>query len=470
MKEKIAFFIFFFLFSPLFIFSCFFPTDYFAIEILLNKPQITYNLNIFEKIKEDQLIRQKEALIYRSHFNSEVAVILRETEEKKLSVRIQIPTRFIETQSGFDLKPAVNIDPENFNWKEALKTELIWLRENKIIEGLSDEDLKLIYKVGNRGNAGHNAKIVWGESPTTNEETWLPYNKTKNPLLLKGLDCGGFSISLLPKEKISLEERNEEKICRDFCGDGICQEIVCMAQGCPCPESSESCPQDCKKEVIHFPNPAAVFCKDLGYTLEIRKNKEGNEYGVCIFPDGKECDEWAFYEGKCGQDYQKIKIDLQKEPPIFIGKTPRKIEEFSKISSFIVSFEKDKIPIQIEIDKEKKLIKIKEDEIFAISKEPIKIEHKILKIETSKGEVPINISPKEAIQIANKIIPQLSRETVLKIENNLPLYEIRGIKQEKLFGIFKINLPFQVFVDASSGAIVKRKMNFLIKVLDFISF
>lgn len=33
--------------------------------------------------------------------------------------------------------------------------------------------------------------------------------------------------------------------CEDLCGDGICQEIVCEAIGCPCAETPESCPQDC---------------------------------------------------------------------------------------------------------------------------------------------------------------------------------------------------------------------------------
>ncbi len=37
----------------------------------------------------------------------------------------------------------------------------------------------------------------------------------------------------------------EEKICQDACGDGQCQEIVCLGNGCPCPETPETCPQDC---------------------------------------------------------------------------------------------------------------------------------------------------------------------------------------------------------------------------------
>jgi len=35
--------------------------------------------------------------------------------------------------------------------------------------------------------------------------------------------------------------------CKDLCGDGQCQEIVCMAVGCPCAENSNNCPIDCKE-------------------------------------------------------------------------------------------------------------------------------------------------------------------------------------------------------------------------------
>lgn len=38
-----------------------------------------------------------------------------------------------------------------------------------------------------------------------------------------------------------------QSACKDLCGDGTCQEIVCMAVGCPCPESATSCPADCGK-------------------------------------------------------------------------------------------------------------------------------------------------------------------------------------------------------------------------------
>lgn len=35
--------------------------------------------------------------------------------------------------------------------------------------------------------------------------------------------------------------------CKDFCGDGICQQMVCMAVGCPCAETAATCSQDCFK-------------------------------------------------------------------------------------------------------------------------------------------------------------------------------------------------------------------------------
>ncbi len=43
------------------------------------------------------------------------------------------------------------------------------------------------------------------------------------------------------KQKLRMEER-----CANQCGNGTCEEIVCMGLGCPCPENPQICPQDCK--------------------------------------------------------------------------------------------------------------------------------------------------------------------------------------------------------------------------------
>jgi putative hemolysin len=49
---------------------------------------------------------------------------------------------------------------------------------------------------------------------------------------------------------------------------------------------------------LNMANPASVYCVDLGYKLEIRDEANG-QVGYCIFPNGAECEEWAFYRGEC---------------------------------------------------------------------------------------------------------------------------------------------------------------------------
>lgn len=46
-------------------------------------------------------------------------------------------------------------------------------------------------------------------------------------------------------------------------------------------------------------NPASVYCQEQGGRLEIRTAADGGQFGVCIFADGSECEEWAFYRGEC---------------------------------------------------------------------------------------------------------------------------------------------------------------------------
>jgi hypothetical protein len=56
--------------------------------------------------------------------------------------------------------------------------------------------------------------------------------------------AGNIELKCIENECVQLNQR--DIICEDLCGDGKCQEIVCMAIGCPCAETKESCPQDCK--------------------------------------------------------------------------------------------------------------------------------------------------------------------------------------------------------------------------------
>jgi len=51
---------------------------------------------------------------------------------------------------------------------------------------------------------------------------------------------------------------------------------------------------------VNMPNPASVYCTQNGNTLEIRTADDGSQNGICVFPDGSTCDEWAYFRGDCG--------------------------------------------------------------------------------------------------------------------------------------------------------------------------
>jgi hypothetical protein len=54
-----------------------------------------------------------------------------------------------------------------------------------------------------------------------------------------------------------------------------------------------------------MPNPASVYCTKTGNKLEIRTAADGSQNGLCVFPDGSTCDEWAYFRGECGLAQQK---------------------------------------------------------------------------------------------------------------------------------------------------------------------
>jgi putative hemolysin len=54
-----------------------------------------------------------------------------------------------------------------------------------------------------------------------------------------------------------------------------------------------------QSDSVGIANPASVYCHDQGYTLELRTQSDGGVYGVCMFPDGTECEEWAFFHQEC---------------------------------------------------------------------------------------------------------------------------------------------------------------------------
>lgn len=54
---------------------------------------------------------------------------------------------------------------------------------------------------------------------------------------------------------------------------------------------------------IGLANPASVNCGKVGATSEIMNNPDGSQYGMCKFPNGTSCEEWALFRGEgCKQN------------------------------------------------------------------------------------------------------------------------------------------------------------------------
>ena len=83
----------------------------------------------------------------------------------------------------------------------------------------------------------------------------------------------------------------------------------------------------CSPEKADMRNPASVFCEEQGGTLEIRTDKDGGQIGYCIFEDGSECEEWAFYRGECipGDSLAK-EIGMPNPASVFCEENGGKLE------------------------------------------------------------------------------------------------------------------------------------------------
>ena len=61
--------------------------------------------------------------------------------------------------------------------------------------------------------------------------------------------------------------------------------------------------------VFGIANPAAVYCKDLGYEYEVITDEDGSQSGLCHIKENKteiDCLEWDFYAKNCAREYAII--------------------------------------------------------------------------------------------------------------------------------------------------------------------
>jgi putative hemolysin len=66
-----------------------------------------------------------------------------------------------------------------------------------------------------------------------------------------------------------------------------------------CASTTMPQPAPAPKTAGQMANPASEKCFKQGGTLAIQKRGDGGEYGVCMFEDNRQCEEWAMLRGEC---------------------------------------------------------------------------------------------------------------------------------------------------------------------------
>ncbi len=66
----------------------------------------------------------------------------------------------------------------------------------------------------------------------------------------------------------------------------------CAPLVAPTPEAEQS-------SSAGLANPASENCIAQGGTLSIESRDDGGQYGVCVFEDNRQCEEWALMRGEC---------------------------------------------------------------------------------------------------------------------------------------------------------------------------
>ena len=184
-------------------------------------------------IDPSKVIKLPTAEIYIADYGKEKPSEEDITELKALFEELGISCAFgdIEFKTETTDAPVGVVDPYSFDFKEALRVELEWLKEKGIIK-ISDEDIKAIVEVAERGKAGYNSHIGWYKKDGA--YTWIPYDESDNPLLLK---CIGKPFELkLPEGKIKLPQTSTtttsptSQQTESICGPGLILGLLLMVR------------------------------------------------------------------------------------------------------------------------------------------------------------------------------------------------------------------------------------------------
>ncbi len=267
----------------------------------------------------------------------------------------------------------------------------------------------------------------------------------KGILMLLGLLLVFGTAMAIPRDNATLET------CRDMCGDGICQEIVCTAIGCPCPETAETCPEDCRPERVAPPEERRSPLPEPREPEPLRKRTRegqavGSETSVGIATEVREIIEQrksGALEVPQGQIVSIIArthvINVENETIPLNATMPVRVRLEEREHVFKINSTKEE---EIEIEENGTIVR---------TRETVRLFNDRILI--GENETAVTITP---AQLHERIRLKRIDAVQLTVENENPYYDINGTRSGKLLWLFDVELPIQARVHAQSG-IVERE-------------
>lgn len=115
-----------------------------------------------------------------------------------------------------------------------------------------------------------------------------------------------------------------------------------------------------KKQDVGLANPASVFCVDNGGHLSMRTDSTGGQFGVCVFDNNTECEEWMYFRGQCKMGEVKNDIPIKQETVAALNQrifnngiyiTPLAVVSDSRCPSGVQCIWAGEITIKIKLEK-----------------------------------------------------------------------------------------------------------------------
>jgi putative hemolysin len=107
----------------------------------------------------------------------------------------------------------------------------------------------------------------------------------------------------------------------------LCVGLAFVLSGCQLFNQTAPAVTDNKTDVgqpVQMANPASTNCLEKGGKLEMRQNKNG-DYGVCLFEDNRQCEEWALFRDQCPVGGKKV-TGYENDAQIFCAITGGEVQ------------------------------------------------------------------------------------------------------------------------------------------------